>query len=319
MPALSPPTNCETSPEIAESYARMVAAMGERVGWPLHVFLLPDGTPILGATYLPREDRPGRPGILTVLASVSQAAAGNRGTLERRAEDLRAAVAAALVEATPVNPQAPGDAVLTHVVESLLAETLRAETLADKPAFRAAIRRRRCLVLADGFYEWRNQGRQKTPFFVRGRSGGLLTLAGLWESWKRPDGESLRSFTIITVEPNRLIEPIHDRMPAILGPDAHDRWLEIEQRLSNMSQMQPEIQSVQRMLVSGAVEAPIDGQGRILIPPHLRDHAGLQKEVTIAGVGKRIEIWDKARFDQELQTIRDQGKQVSSVAAELGV
>ena len=106
--------------------------------------------------------------------------------------------------------------------------------------------------------------------------------------------------------------------PAV-GLFAHDRWLEIEQRLANMSQMQPEIQSVQRMLVSGAVEAPIDGQGRILIPPHLREHAGLEKEVTIAGVGKRIEIWDKARFDQELQTIRDQGKQVSSVAAELGV
>jgi MraZ protein len=106
--------------------------------------------------------------------------------------------------------------------------------------------------------------------------------------------------------------------PAV-GLFAHDRWLEIEQRLANMSQMQPEIQSVQRMLVSGAVEAPIDGQGRILIPPHLREHAGLGKEVTIAGVGKRIEIWDRARFDEELQTIRDQGKQVSSVAAELGV
>ena len=106
--------------------------------------------------------------------------------------------------------------------------------------------------------------------------------------------------------------------PAV-GLFAHDRWLEIEQRLANMSQMQPEIQSVQRMLVSGAVEAPIDGQGRILIPPHLREHAGLGKEVTIAGVGRRIEIWDRVRFDEELQTIRDQGKQVSSVAAELGV
>jgi putative SOS response-associated peptidase YedK len=102
----------------------------------------------------------------------------------------------------------------------------RAETLAEKPAFRAAIRRRRCLVLADGFYEWRKQGRQKTPFYIRRRSGGLLTLAGLWESWKQPDGESLRSFTIITVGPNRLLEPIHDRMPAILGPDARDRWLD---------------------------------------------------------------------------------------------
>ncbi|MAE93747.1 MAG: division/cell wall cluster transcriptional repressor MraZ [Deltaproteobacteria bacterium] len=106
--------------------------------------------------------------------------------------------------------------------------------------------------------------------------------------------------------------------PAV-GLFSHDRWLEIEQRLANMSQMQPEISSLQRMLVSGAVEAPIDGQGRILIPPHLREHAGLERELTIAGVGRRIEIWDKARFDEELGAIRERGREVSTVAAELGL
>jgi len=106
--------------------------------------------------------------------------------------------------------------------------------------------------------------------------------------------------------------------PAV-GLFSHDRWLEIEQRLANMSQMQPEISSLQRMLVSGAVEAPVDGQGRILIPPHLREHGGLERELTIAGVGKRIEIWDKSRFDEELNAIRQRGREVSNVAAELGL
>ena len=97
------------------------------------------------------------------------------------------------------------------------------------------------------------------------------------------------------------------------------RWIEIEQRLNNMSQMQPEVASLRRMLISGAVEAPIDGQGRIVIPPYLREHAGLEREVTIAGVGGRIEIWDKAYFDQELEAIRQRGREVSTVAADLGL
>jgi len=106
--------------------------------------------------------------------------------------------------------------------------------------------------------------------------------------------------------------------PAV-GLFPQNRWTEIEQRLNNMSQMQPEVASLRRMLISGAVEAPIDGQGRILIPPYLREHGGLGREVTIAGVGGRIEIWDRARFDQELQAIRRRGREVSTVAAELGL
>lgn len=119
----------------------------------------------------------------------------------------------------------------------------------------------------------------------------------------------------------------HDQPPILttlvdcpaVGIFSHERWLEIEQRLASMSQMQPEIQSVQRMLVSGAVECPIDGQGRVLVPPHLREHAALERDVTIAGVGRRIEIWDRARFDEELANIRRNGPDVSRVAAELGL
>jgi MraZ protein len=104
-----------------------------------------------------------------------------------------------------------------------------------------------------------------------------------------------------------------------LGLYGHDQWLEIERRLETMSQIQPEVQSFRRLFVSGAVEAPIDAQGRLLVPPHLREHAGLEKEVIIAGVGQRIEIWDKARFDEELQQTRDRSHEISSVLAELGV
>jgi MraZ protein len=104
-----------------------------------------------------------------------------------------------------------------------------------------------------------------------------------------------------------------------LGLYAHDHWLEIEHRLETMSQIQPEVQSFRRLFVSGAVESPIDAQGRVLIPQHLREHAGLAREVIIAGVGRRIEIWDKARFDEELQQTRDRSREISSVLAELGV
>jgi len=101
----------------------------------------------------------------------------------------------------------------------------RAETLAQKPAFSRSFSQRRCLVLADGFYEWQTQGRRKTPFFIRTRSHNLMGLAGLWEQWIAPDGEKLKSFTIVTAPPNELIAPIHNRMPIILAPEAYQQWL----------------------------------------------------------------------------------------------
>ncbi len=114
----------------------------------------------------------------------------------------------------------------------------RAETLAEKPSFRAAFRKRRCLVLADGFYEWLRStpeatGRsgQKTPagkqpMRITLASGEPFAMAGLWESWNAPDGSPLRTFTIITGEPNQLVAPIHNRMPAILLPEHEAIWLD---------------------------------------------------------------------------------------------
>lgn len=80
----------------------------------------------------------------------------------------------------------------------------------------------------------------------------------------------------------------------------HDAWIEVERRLSEASSMQPEVQALQRFVVSGATECPIDGQGRILVPPYLREHGALSKEVVIAGVGSRIELWNKERFATDL-------------------
>ncbi|MBN2472979.1 MAG: SOS response-associated peptidase [Pirellulales bacterium] len=102
----------------------------------------------------------------------------------------------------------------------------RSETAAEKPAYRAAFRRRRCLVAADGFYEWQRGGKRKQPYFIRLRDDRPFALAGLWESWEGPDHAAIESCTILTTEPNALMRPIHNRMPVILAEDAYQPWLD---------------------------------------------------------------------------------------------
>jgi putative SOS response-associated peptidase YedK len=100
----------------------------------------------------------------------------------------------------------------------------RAETASSKPAFRSAWRSRRCLIPVTGFYEWQKVGRTKQPFNIHMKGGSLFALAGLWEGPTAEGG--LASFTILTVEPNTLVRPIHDRMPAIVAPADFEAWLE---------------------------------------------------------------------------------------------
>lgn len=102
----------------------------------------------------------------------------------------------------------------------------RAETLAEKPSFRNAFKRRRCLIIADGFYEWQKLEKRKQPYYIKMQDGNPFAFAGLWESWKSPQGEEIVSCTIVTTAANSLMEPIHDRMPVILSPDECDRWLD---------------------------------------------------------------------------------------------
>ena len=101
----------------------------------------------------------------------------------------------------------------------------RGELVIDKPAFRAAMKRRRCLIPADGFYEWQADGSRKQPYFIRLKSGQPMAFAGLWECWTGPNGEELETAAIVTTEANRALGHIHDRMPVILAPDAFDLWL----------------------------------------------------------------------------------------------
>ena len=103
----------------------------------------------------------------------------------------------------------------------------RSESASEKPAFRAAFKARRCLVPADGFYEWKKQeGKQKQPYLVRSADGSPFAFAGLWDGWTGPDGDTLESCTILTTDANDLTRPIHDRMPVILKPEYYDLWLD---------------------------------------------------------------------------------------------
>ena len=101
----------------------------------------------------------------------------------------------------------------------------RGESVIDKPSFRNAMRRRRCLIPADGFYEW-SDSTPRRPYFVRPKAGGPIAFAGLWETWTGPNGEEVDTATVITTPANRLLAAIHDRMPVIIAPDAFNFWLD---------------------------------------------------------------------------------------------
>lgn len=101
----------------------------------------------------------------------------------------------------------------------------RAETLAEKPSFRTAYKRRRCLIPANGFYEWAKQGKDKVPVYVHLKGQPVFAFAGLWETWQDPNGGELRTCTIITTEPNDVVRPLHHRMAVILRPDDYAIWL----------------------------------------------------------------------------------------------
>ena len=104
----------------------------------------------------------------------------------------------------------------------------RAETLAEKPVFKSAIRTHRCLVVADGFYEWKKEGREKKPLYIHLKSGRPLGFAGLYSYWQATEGDLICTCTIITTSANHLLEPIHNRMPAIIPADSRAEWLDPE-------------------------------------------------------------------------------------------
>ena len=102
----------------------------------------------------------------------------------------------------------------------------RSETAATKPTFRKPLRERRCLILADGFYEWKREGSRKQPYYIKLRDGEPFAFAGLWDRWQPADGQPLETCTILTTTPNEVVQRIHDRMPVILPSSAYSVWLD---------------------------------------------------------------------------------------------
>jgi putative SOS response-associated peptidase YedK len=102
----------------------------------------------------------------------------------------------------------------------------RLEGIAEKPSFRAAMKRRRCLIPADGFYEWQKRGKTKQPYFIRARNRAPFAFAGHWETWADRDGGEIETAAIVTCAANKTLAPVHERMPVIVPPEHYDAWLD---------------------------------------------------------------------------------------------
>ena len=145
----------------------------------------------------------------------------------------------------------------------------RVETVAQKPAYRSAFRYKRCLIPADGFYEWRAAAAGKQPYALRPRDGRPLAFAGLWDHWQDADGNELESCTILVREANAQVRPVHERMPVIMTPDSFDLWLDIHaqkpQPLETLLAVQqaPELEIYP---VNRAVNNPKAGSSSLLEP-----------------------------------------------------
>ncbi len=145
----------------------------------------------------------------------------------------------------------------------------RSETVAEKPAFRTAFQRRRCLVPADGFYEWTKQGTTKAPYYISGREKVPFAIAGLWESWTGGPGEAIQSCTLVTTEANSFIRKLHPRMPVILKRSDYANWLDPENHDTEAlrSLLQPALRaSLTAHAVSTHVNSPKNDDAECIAP-----------------------------------------------------
>lgn len=145
----------------------------------------------------------------------------------------------------------------------------RAETVHEKPSFRQAFRTRRCIIPASGFYEWVQVGKEKIPHYIRLRDGEVMSLAGLWERWKSPEGEELETCTILTTAANSLVKKLHDRMPVILHREEFDLWLDRDiddvDRLAGLFHPYPSDQ-LEEYAVSKEVNSPSNDSSECIVP-----------------------------------------------------
>lgn len=144
----------------------------------------------------------------------------------------------------------------------------RAETVGEKPSFRHAFKQQRCLVLADGFYEWKREGKSKQPYYIRFKDSRPFAFAGLWERWEK-QAPALESCTLITTGPNTVMEPIHHRMPVILDPKQYNEWLDltlysIEQLKALLKPFPPE--EMEAYPISPLVNNPRNDSSRCIQP-----------------------------------------------------
>jgi putative SOS response-associated peptidase YedK len=144
----------------------------------------------------------------------------------------------------------------------------RAETVNEKPAFRNSFRRKRCLVPADGFYEWkRTAAKQKTPYRIMMKDRSLFAMAGIWDSWKDKEGEIIHSFSIITTTPNDLMRDIHDRMPVILDRKDEKTWLHENDQDVLIQLLKPfPAELMKAHPVSTLVNSPANDTAEVMIP-----------------------------------------------------
>jgi putative SOS response-associated peptidase YedK len=140
----------------------------------------------------------------------------------------------------------------------------RSETAAKSPAFRDAFKRRRCLLPADGFFEWRKDGKKKLPYYFQTKDHQPFALAGLWETWKDGDGKPLETCTILTTDANALVSEFHDRMPVILPPEDWERWLDPAQH--DPAEVQPMLAPYKAELMTATAVNPIVNSGKVDSP-----------------------------------------------------
>lgn len=154
---------------------------------------------------------------------------------------LPGAVSGALPDVKRVDAKQPDVKRLPKIINA------RSETVAAKPSFRELLRTRRCLIPADGFYEWKSAGGEKLPFCFTLADDSVFALAGLWERWKSPQGEIVESCAILTTSANELMRDVHDRMPVILPPDGYEMWLD-----TGYSKL-PELQALLKPYAAGTM------------------------------------------------------------------
>jgi len=142
----------------------------------------------------------------------------------------------------------------------------RAESITEKPSFKSAFTKRRCLIPANGFYEWRKD-ENKTPFRIFLKSEEIFSMAGIWETWKDAEGKLIHSFSIITTKPNSFMENIHNRMPVILPPKMEDAWLNEMDEMALKNLLAPfDASKMEAYPVSKKVNSPANNDESIILP-----------------------------------------------------